>query len=230
MPHDTHSNGAHARNRSFFCSWSGGKDSCLALHRARQSGMECASLFTMLVEDGGFSRSHGQTHTAIRAQAEAMHLPLKTARASWEAYEDVFKQAGRSFVEQGIRGGVFGDIDLEAHREWIERVCGEIGACPHLPLWQSDRRVVVTEFLESGFLAVIVAVNSARLDTGYLGRKLDLSLLNELESEGVDLCGEDGEYHTFVYDGPLFARALSYTPGKVREHKGYAFVTLDVRQ
>jgi uncharacterized protein (TIGR00290 family) len=215
-------------NTRCFCSWSGGKDSCLALYRAMECGLRCEALFTMLVEDGSLSRSHGQSVAAIRAQAEAMGLPLRTAQASWAEYEAVFKQSGRTFVREGILDGVFGDIDLEAHREWIERVCGEIGIHPHLPLWKSERSAAVGAFLDAGFTAVVVAVNTARLSPDYLGRELDAALLAEFTVQGVDLCGEEGEYHTFVTGGPIFDRRLHWSAGCVQEHKGYAFVQLEV--
>jgi uncharacterized protein (TIGR00290 family) len=218
------------QNTPCFCSWSGGKDSCLALYRAIETGMQCEALFTMLIEDGSLSRSHGQSVEAIRAQAEAMGLPLRTAQASWADYEAVFKQTGRALVREGIRDGVFGDIDLETHREWIERVCGEVGIRPHLPLWKSDRVAAVGAFLESGFTAVVVAVNTARLSRDYLGRELNAALLAGLAEQRVDLCGEEGEYHTFVTGGPLFSRPLGWTPGPVQEHRGYAFVQLEVHE
>lgn len=211
----------------FFCSWSGGKDSCLALYRAIRSDMRCEALFTMLIEDGTLSRSHGQSVEAIRAQSAAMGLPLKTAQASWADYEAVFKRTGRVFAERGIRDGVFGDIDLEPHREWVERVCGQISIRPHLPLWNSDRRVVVDEFLDAGFTAVIVAVSTARLSRDFLGRELDDATLTDLAGQGVDICGEEGEFHTFVTDGPLFARPLVWSPGGLQEHAGYAFVQIE---
>ncbi|MBN1102919.1 MAG: diphthine--ammonia ligase [Deltaproteobacteria bacterium] len=213
----------------FFCSWSGGKDSCLSLYRAVRRGMRCAALFTMFVEDGSLSRSHGQPARAVEAQAEAMGIPLRTACASWDDYEQVFKQTVRGLITEGVRDGVFGDIDLQAHREWIERVCGEIGVRPHLPLWQEERRGMVHEFLQVGFKAVIVAVNAEKLDGRFLGRTLDLALLDELEAEGIDLCGEEGEYHTFVYDGPLFKQPVVFAFGPAQEHKGYRFVALAVR-
>ncbi len=157
-----------------------------------------------------------------------MGLTLETACASWEDYEVVFKQTARGFLERRIGDGVFGDIDLDEHREWIERVCSEVGVRPHLPLWQCDRRKAVTKFLDAGFTAVVVAVNTARLERAFLGRELDSSLLTEFDARGVDLCGEEGEYHTFVTGGPLFARPLGLSPGPVQEQAGYAFVQLEV--
>lgn len=213
----------------FFCSWSGGKDSCLALYRALGLGMRCAALFTMLTEDGICSRSHGQPARSLQAQAEAMGIPLRTACASWNDYEYVFKQTARAFLNEGIQDGVFGDIDLQEHREWIERVCGDVGVRPHLPLWHNERRAVVRDFLESGFEAVVVAVNTRRLDGRYLGRTLDRALLDELEREGIDLCGQEGEYHTFVYNGPLFRRPVLFDFGPAQEHEGYRFTPLAVR-
>ena len=113
--------------RKFFCSWSGGKDSALSLHRAIQAGGIPAALLTMMTEGGERSRSHGLRLDVLRSQAEALGLPLITRSASWSTYEDVFRETVREFAQQGITAGVFGDIDLDEHREWCVRVCREAG-------------------------------------------------------------------------------------------------------
>jgi diphthine-ammonia ligase len=207
----------------FFCSWSGGKDSCLSLYRALQSGWECASLFTMIDENGERSRSHGLSPEALHAQAEAMGIPLRTAAASWDSYEKRFLEIAGSFREERVAHGVFGDIDLEPHRQWVERVCGEAGITPHLPLWQGNRRGLVEEFLDAGFKAIIVVVNTEKMPRRFLGRIIDRPLIGELESIGVDACGENGEFHTFVYEGPIFRKPITVTPGAAFPKDGYAF-------
>ncbi|MGE5579059.1 MAG: adenosine nucleotide hydrolase [Bacillota bacterium] len=118
---------AALNGKRFFCSWSGGKDSCLSLYRAVQAGGIPAALLTMMTEGGERSRSHGLGTEIIRAQAGALGIPLVTRSASWGTYEGVFREAVREFAERGITTGVFGDIDLEEHREWCVRVCREAG-------------------------------------------------------------------------------------------------------
>lgn len=198
---------------SFFSSWSGGKDSCLALYRMTRAGNTCASLFTMIDETGKHSRSHGLYPDALRAQAEAMELPILLTRASWADYEEQFNKNVESFKAQGILNGVFGDIDLEPHREWVERVCRESGLVAHQPLWQGVRRDLVCEFIAAGFKAIIVVVNEKQIPAKFLGHEIDENLIDELEAIGVDACGENGEFHTFVYDGPLFKYKVEFDRG-----------------
>ncbi len=212
----------------FFCSWSGGKDSCLALYRTITAGSSCASLITMIDETGNHSRSHGLSPEALAAQALSLGIPLKTASATWDSYERIFKTNIAEFAKSGITHGVFGDIDLQPHREWVERVCGDMGITAHLPLWQTNRRALVTEFVSAGFKAVIVVVNTSKMPDRFLGRTMDLDLVAELEACGVDACGENGEFHTFVFDGPIFKKQLNFTPSDIIKQNEYVFLPLIV--
>lgn len=210
----------------FFCSWSGGKDSCLSLFRMIQNGHNCIGLFTMLDETGNRSRSHGLHTDLIIAQSKMMNLPLLTGSSFWSNYEDVFKENLNHLKKSGIMNGVFGDIDLEPHREWVERVCNETGFKAHLPLWLENRRSLVTEFIDAGFKAVIVAVNTLKMSPEFLGRQLDHQLIDELESIGIDSCGENGEYHTFVFDGPLFIKPINFFMEATINKDEYCFLKL----
>ncbi len=210
--------------REFFCSWSGGKDSCLALYRAVRRGGVPKRLLTMLSEDGLRSRSHGLTPQVIAAQAAAMNLPWVGGRAEWDGYEAAFLARLAEFRADGIADGVFGDIDLEVHRQWVERVCGLRDITAHLPLWQEARRELVAEFIGAGFSATIVAVSDARLTTSFLGRVLDWATVADLEAAGADVCGEEGEFHTMVTAGPLFSAPLALEYGEVVSHAGYSFL------
>ncbi len=204
-----------------FASWSGGKDSCLALHRALAGGRPVSALFCMLHEEGKFSRSHGVSRELLAAQAEALGIPIRFGSATWEGYEEAFKEEVRRLRAQGIAAGVFGDIDLAEHRAWIERVCGELGIEPLLPLWGEERRKLVTEFVNLGYRAMIISVRMEQLSSEWLGRELDLSALRDLEAAGVDPCGEGGEYHTFVFSGPLFAHPVDLQADGVAERDGH---------
>lgn len=200
-------------NVNFFCSWSGGKDSCLALHRAVKQGGVPRFLLTTMHESCALSRGHGIPLGVIEAQADSLGVPLFIRSTSWEDYEENFSSELLVIKEKGVTAGVFGDIDLEEHREWVERVCAAQGMEAFLPLWGGDRNSLLNEFLSAGFSAVIVAVREGLLGREYLGRVLDADLVSELEGEGVDVSGENGEYHTFVTNGPLFSRPIVLQPG-----------------
>ena len=140
-----------ARGVPFVCSWSGGKDSCLALYRAMQAGAEPAFLLSMLREDGARSRSHGLPLDVLEAQAASLGIPLVARTASWSDYESVIVAALRELKDAGARAGVFGDIDLDCHREWEEKVCGAARIEAWLPLWRTPRLALLNEFLLLGF-------------------------------------------------------------------------------
>jgi len=184
-------------------SWSGGKDCCLAMHRARAAGLEVRTLVAMFDESGERTRSHAIPRAVMQAQADALGLELATPSASWADYEPTFIGALQDLQARGITDVVFGDIDLAAHRAWEEKVCAAAGVMPHLPLWQEDRGRLADEVLRLGYRAVVVCTDDRWLDAGYCGRIYDRAFIDCLP-EGVDACGENGEFHTFVTDGPLF--------------------------
>ncbi len=219
MPHLLPSPG-----EKFLFSWSGGKDSCLALNRALQAGGECVALLTMLDETGERSRSHGLRPELLKAQAQAMNLPLHVGNATWNSYESVFVEQLQKLHDKGVRAAVFGDIDLEAHREWEEKVCARVGLQTCLPLWKEPRRKLVDEFIGAGFKAIIVSAREDRLPPDCLGRILDEELVEWIESHGCDACGEEGEYHSVVIDGPLFQAPLQLIPGEQSQHGGCWFL------
>lgn len=211
--HVAESSGSDARaalsGRRLFCSWSGGKDAYLALQRAVAAGGRPAALLCMLREDGTHSRGHGLPLALLEAQAAALGVPLVTRATTWAEYEPTFVAALRDLRRRGVREGVFGDIDLQAHRDWVEGACGAAGSSCHLPLWREPRRSLVDELIGSGVRATVVAVDAAGLDAAYLGRQVDAALVADLVAAGADVCGEEGEYHTMVTDAPLFAAPVS---------------------
>jgi uncharacterized protein (TIGR00290 family) len=203
---------------SALVSWSGGKDSCLALWRARQSGMQVNRLITAMDESGQRARSHGVPPALLQAQADALGAPLTFYSASWQQYEEKFIAALHDAHRAGIRHAVFGDIDLQAHRDWEEKVCAQAGLQASLPLWHQPRRQLVEEFLALGFKALVVCVNGNHLSPDFCGREFDAAFLADLPP-GVDACGENGEFHTFVYDGPAFAHAVRLQRGRISPYQ-----------
>jgi diphthine-ammonia ligase len=190
--------------RRFFVSWSGGKDACLALNRAVAAGGRPAALLCTLNEDGRSSRGHGLPLALLEAQAASLGIPLVTRPTTWDEYEATYVSVLHELRADGVEAGVFGDIDLQAHRDWVEGVCEVAGLDCHLPLWQESRHSLLADFLGAGGHATIVAVDSSKLGAEYLGLELDDALIARLEAAGVDACGENGEYHTMVTHGPLF--------------------------
>jgi uncharacterized protein (TIGR00290 family) len=189
------------------CSSSGGKDSLLAMWHAQRSGTQLRTLLTMFEETGERSRSHGVSRELMQQQADALGLELLGPSASWSGYEPAFTAALRALRASGHDTAVFGDIDLQAHREWEERVCAVAGLRAYLPLWGRDRQELAREVLDLGFRSLVVCVDSRHLSDEFCGREYDARFVADLPA-GVDACGENGEFHTFVYDGPLFRQAL----------------------
>ena len=208
----------------FFCSWSGGKDCCLALYHAIQNGGTAKALVTMLTEEGDRSRSHGLPIGVIQQQAAALGMPLIVYKSSWDDYEETFLSALRQFKREGIGCGVFGDIDLEPHLEWVERVCSSTGISPYEPLWKRSRHDLLEELFGLGFRATIVAVKQETLDTRFLGQTLDKQIILEMEEAGIDPSGEEGEYHTVVTNGPLFSFPIQLESKGDVVRNGYSFL------
>lgn len=199
-----------------FISWSGGKETSLACYRVTQNqDIKVAYLLNMVSEDGKRSRSHGVSSALLKAQSDALGIPIIQRRTTWGSYEEVFKKAVSGLKKEGIEIGIFGDIDLQEHRDWVERVCKEIEIKPLLPLWKEDREELLQEFIRIGFKAIVVAAKADLLGKEWLGRRIDEEFIEDLKKlNDVDLCGEKGEYHTFVYDGPIFKRPVRFAVGK----------------
>lgn len=192
-----------------FISWSGGKDAALSYYRAMKD-FHVTHLLNMVAEDGIISRSHGIRTDIMRLQGEAMSLPVVQIRSSWETYETEFKKAMSDLKDKGVEAGIFGDIDLEEHREWVERVSKESGLKAVLPLWgEKKREKIIEELIEAGFEAVVVATRKDLLGPEWLGRRIDHDFVRDISKiKGVDISGENGEYHTFVVSGPIFKKSI----------------------
>lgn len=188
------------------CSWSGGKDSCLATFKAVKSGYEVAWLLTFFSQEFRRSLSHGIEMKLMSEQARAVGLPSvqRIVPRGMEEYEQEFISAVQELKAKGAEAMVFGDIALEEHKEWIEQKCGSLRIKPVEPLWGRKSRDVFLDFNSAGFEATVVAADSKIFSPQFVGRKVDEDLLKDLEALGVDPAGEQGEYHTLVTEGPLF--------------------------
>jgi diphthine-ammonia ligase len=189
-------------------SWSGGKDSYLALHRSHSS-YDVVAMITMFDEDGARSRSHGLRPALVEAQALCLGLTLCPGLASWATYEDGYRRALTDARVLGITHVIFGDIMYESNRVFPERVCAAEGLMAVEPLWGEPTTALYREFVATGADARIVTIRDNVLDPSWLGRKLTLNLLDDIIGAGVDPCGEHGEYHTVVVDAPLFSSPIN---------------------
>jgi len=217
-----------------FASWSGGKDSCLATYYAVDWGLEVRFLLTMMDEAGKQSWVHRLPMGLLKMQAQAMGIPLLAKRSTMPTYEADFKEALTAFKGEGVSGGIFGDIDIAEHRQWVERVCREAGMLAHLPLWKHDQREILKDFIDLGFEAVIVAAQADLLGEEWLGRKIDSDFVPQLDELGrtkkITYCGEVGEYHTVVIGGPLFKKRIEILKTEKVLRDGHWFLeVLDYR-
>jgi uncharacterized protein (TIGR00290 family) len=193
-------------------SWSGGKDSCAAYHRAR-ADFDIVAAITMFNEDGTRSRSHGLRPEILAAQVERLGIEAITRTCAWETYDSAFDRALAEAAAMGVTHVVFGDIVYDEHRAWAERLSNGRDLTAVEPLWKESTTDLYREFLASGTRARIVTVRSSKLEESFLGRDLAEDLLNEFVVRSVDPCGENGEYHTVVtscqaFSTPLRVRAL----------------------
>ncbi len=195
-----------------FVSWSGGKDSCFACYQAAVSSLKVRYLLNMITEDGKRSWTHGLSTELLQMQSQAIGIPLVQRQTSMANYETEFKDTLLILKQTGISGGVFGDIDLEEHREWVDRICRQTGITPYLPLWGQSQEKILRNLIASGFEAIIVAARADLFGEEWLGRKIDWEFLSHLaklkQTSDIQPCGEAGEYHTFVIDGPLFNQRI----------------------
>ena len=209
--------------KDILCSWSGGKDSCFALMQAIMMGYIPRVLLNVLNEEGQISRSHGIPYSILQAQADAAGLSLHCISSSWNEYEMHFTNALTQLKEKfHLTHAVFGDIDLQEHRDWEEKVCAASGLTAVLPLWKQNRKSLVLRMLETGIQAIIVSCNEV-MGEKFIGRQITTELIDELELMNIDPCGENGEYHTLVLDCPLFSSALSVSIPEKMFNNNYWF-------
>lgn len=196
-------------NNKALASWSGGKDSCLALWRAQHMGIKVTHLLTALDESGLKTRSHGVSKSLICSQGKSLGMQNAFISASWNDYEQEFISKLIQLHHEGITQAIFGDIDLLLHREWEEKVCTAANIMAILPLWNENRPSLVNEFLDAGFKARVTCIDGRFLDESFVGVEFNAEYIARLP-EGVDACGENGEFHTFVYDGPNFSKPINW--------------------
>ncbi len=210
----------------FLCSWSGGKDSCFAFYKALQLGYKPAVLLNVMNEFGDRSRSHGISKAVLEAQANALDLPIHFFNSTWKSYEENYiKHLNILAKDYELSHAVFGDIDIESHRAWEEKVSKSAGLEAVLPLWQGQRKQLVLDMIDVGLEAIIVSCNQD-LGSDFLGKTIDNNIIEAFESMGVDACGENGEYHTLVVNAPFFKNRINVEVIKKSVSSNYNFAEL----
>jgi diphthine-ammonia ligase len=209
-------------------SWSGGKDSCLACYKAMLEGYSISRLVNFISREYKRVSFHGTEAELIQLQAEAIGIPLLQKETTKDGYEQEFKEAIRSLGSNGIKGIVFGDIFLEGNRSWAKRVCSELGIEAVEPLWGRRSEEILSDFIDAGFEAVIVSAQSRFIGREWIGRQADKDFMKYLKDKNIDVCGENGEYHTLVINGPIFDKRIEITEGRTINRNGYWF--LDTRK
>ena len=210
--------------------WSGGKDSAMALGAVLgDPALRVASLLTVITADYDRVSLHGVRRSLLDRQAEALGLPLEVvslaAGASEAEYEEAMRRLLERYKGQGVSRCVFGDLFLREVRERRERNLAKVGMSGLFPLWGRDSGDLAREFIARGFRAILVNVEARRLDASFCGREFDGALLRDLAPD-VDPCGENGEFHTFVYDGPAFRRPVAVVRGTVVQRGGFWYCDL----
>jgi diphthine-ammonia ligase len=212
------------------CCWSGGKDSCLACWKAKAGGHDIGFLVNFVASGTGRDSFHGVPREILAMHSEASGIPMVQRETTWEQYERTFREVMGELREKGVEGLVAGDMAVEEHRQWTENMCGEFGFRPILPLWGIDPADVLDEFIAEGFEAVTVCVKGEFLGEEWLGRSIDGTFKADLQdprrTPAVDVCGENGEFHTFVVDGPLFRNRISLVHGGKVWKDGYGFLQI----
>ena len=208
----------------YLASWSGGKDSCFACHLALAQGYKISHLVNFISQQYQRVSFHGTEKRLIQLQSQAIGIPVLQKETTPDGYEAEFKEAVLALLPEGIKGMVFGDIYLDEHREWVERVCAELGIEAVEPLWGESTESVLSGFIEAGFEAIVVGAKAQLIDQEWVGRGVDIDFMNYLKSKDIDLCGENGEYHTLVVNGPLFKRKIEITKSRIVKRDGYWFL------
>src|SRR5260221_3801040 len=209
-----------------FC-WSGGKDSAFALHTLlQQNNVRIAALLTTVTEGYDRISLRGVRLELLQRQWDSVHLPLHEVfippQCVNSIYEARMEEALRVFFKQGIRRVAFGDIFLEDLRHYREKNLARVEMQALFPIWKRDTRELIREFHAAQFRSVAICIDSKVLDPTFAGRELDESFFADLPP-GVDTCGVNGEFHTFVFDGPIFSRPIAFTLGEVVQRDSFIF-------
>lgn len=215
------------KGKKFVASFSGGKDSTLAIYRTIQQGMIPMELIITYNTDKERSWFHGIPKPILKDISDRINISISLIETSGEMYAENFEAKLKDVKEKGAQVCVFGDIDIEEHLEWCTARCKAVGIDAYFPLWQEERKKLVYEFIDLGFKTMITVVDTSRMPESFLGKVLTRKVADEIEASGADICGENGEYHTFVFDGPLFEKAVKFKIGNKLKIDNFAVIPLE---
>ena len=200
---------------NFALSYSGGKDCMLALHRMIKNGAAPVALIATVNKEQNRAWFHGIQSDLLNAVSNSLNIPLVLCECLPDEYTQAFEEGLTKSKQMGADACVFGDIDIDGHKHWNEERCDKVGLDCVLPLWNQNREALVREMINEGFKAVIKTIQTDKLDESFLGQTLSIPVIERIKAAGVDVCGENGEYHTFVYDGPVFNHPIACEVGEI---------------
>ncbi|HSP12841.1 MAG TPA: diphthine--ammonia ligase [Salegentibacter sp.] len=204
-----------------YINWSSGKDAAFALYKVQKNRVyDVQKLVSTVNSETNRVSMHGLRIELLQQQADAIGIPLQLIKldgnVNMQTYNELMEIETEKLLDEGFNYSIFGDIFLEDLREYREKQLEEKGIKAVFPLWKKDTSQMMQDFLDAGFKAIVVSVNAAKLNKSFCGRLIDESFLQDLPSD-VDPCGENGEFHTFVYDGPIFSKPVSFGIGEIVE-------------
>ena len=206
-------------------SFSGGKDSTLCVYRAIKENYDVIGLISTFTDDD--TCFHRIPRSVLKEVAKSLNIPLIEVNCNINnVYEEEFEKALSYSKNQGAEFCIFGDIDIEEHRKWGLDRCSNVGIEGLFPIWQENREELVNEFLNYGFKAIIKKVNLNALGVEFLGEILSRDIVNKIKEQGADPCGENGEYHTLVFDGPIFSNKVEFEVLGKEEVQGYGYLNV----
>lgn len=207
-------------------SYSCGKDSTLALHRVIKEGYKPCGLIVTANKKTKRSWFHGVPINLLNEVSDSLGIPLILAEGDGEDYGEIFEKALLEAKNRGAEFCVFGDIDIEDHRTWCTERCDNVGIGAIFPLWKEERIKVVSEFIKEGYKAIIKVVDLERLPETFLGEILTREIVEQIQVIGADPCGENGEYHTFVFDGPIFGNPINFIINGIDKQDQYKWFNI----
>ena len=207
-------------------SFSGGKDSTLCVYRAIKENYDVIGLISTFADQND-TCFHKIPKAVMQEVAKSMNIPLIEVNCSeGSIYEEEFEKALTYAKDQGAEYCVFGDIDIDSHKKWDLDRCSNTGMKALFPLWNEDREKIVFEFIDSGFKAIIKKVNLNSLGIEFLGEILNKDVISKIKNCGADACGENGEYHTLVFDGPIFLKKMDFKIEGKEEIQNYGYLNI----